>query len=113
MKKLIAYCGLDCEKCDARKATLNNDNSLREKTAKLWSELNNTEITAEMINCMGCRTDGIKTVYCDSLCPIRKCAVSKGFETCGECQIVEDCQIIAPITSTNAEAKINLKKEQN
>ena len=36
MKKLIAYCGLDCEKCDARIATLNNDNALREKVAELW-----------------------------------------------------------------------------
>lgn len=32
---MIAYCGLDCEKCDAFIATKNNDNLLREKTAKL------------------------------------------------------------------------------
>ena len=83
------------------------------ETDKLCSYVGTGEITAEMINCMGCRTDGIKTVYCDSLCPIRKCAVSKGFETCGECPSVDDCQIIAPITSTNAEARSNLKKEQN
>lgn len=25
MKDLIACCGLDCENCDARKATVNND----------------------------------------------------------------------------------------
>ena len=40
MKRLIAICGLDCEKCDAYIATKNNDQALREKTAKLWSELN-------------------------------------------------------------------------
>ena len=40
MKQLIAYCGLDCEKCDARIATLTNDNALREKTAALWTEMN-------------------------------------------------------------------------
>lgn len=28
MEKLIAYCGLDCEKCDARIAMLNDDNAL-------------------------------------------------------------------------------------
>ena len=50
MRKLIAYCGLDCEKCDARIATLNDDSALREKTAKLWSELNGVTITADMIN---------------------------------------------------------------
>lgn len=31
MKELIAHCGLDCEKCDARVATVNNDDGLREK----------------------------------------------------------------------------------
>ncbi|MEG1806496.1 MAG: DUF3795 domain-containing protein, partial [Clostridia bacterium] len=29
MKKMIAYCGLDCEKCDAYIATINNDDALR------------------------------------------------------------------------------------
>lgn len=32
MKELIGYCGLDCEQCDARIATVNNDEALREKT---------------------------------------------------------------------------------
>ena len=50
MKELIGYCGLDCEQCDARIATVNNDEALREKTAKLWKE-----ITPQMINCVGCR----------------------------------------------------------
>ena len=40
MRNMIAYCGLDCEKCDAYLATINDDQALREKTAKLWAELN-------------------------------------------------------------------------
>ncbi len=32
MKQLIACCGLDCESCDARIATVKNDDELREKT---------------------------------------------------------------------------------
>ncbi len=40
-KEMIAYCGLDCGKCDAYLATINDDQELREKTAKLWAELNN------------------------------------------------------------------------
>lgn len=39
MKNLIAICGLDCETCDARIATLTDDDALREKTAKAWSEM--------------------------------------------------------------------------
>ena len=41
MKQLIACCGLDCENCDARIATVTNDDALREKTAKAWSVMNN------------------------------------------------------------------------
>ena len=39
MKNMIGYCGLDCEKCDAYLATINDDQALREKTAKLWAEM--------------------------------------------------------------------------
>ncbi len=76
MKDMIAYCGLDCEKCDAYLATIHDDQALREKTAKLWAELNNAPILPEHINCEGCRIGGVKTVYCDSLCAIRQCALN-------------------------------------
>ena len=51
MNDLIGCCGLDCKTCDARIATLTNDNVLREKTAVLWTRLNGVTITPEMINC--------------------------------------------------------------
>lgn len=53
MNQLIGCCGLDCEKCDARVATVTNDDALREKTAALWTKLNGVTITPEMINCTG------------------------------------------------------------
>ena len=37
MKDRIAYCGLNCEECDAYIATINDDQALREKTARLWA----------------------------------------------------------------------------
>jgi len=63
--RLIACCGLDCERCDARKATVADDDLLRGRTARTWSELNGApEITPDTINCMGCRTEGVKFVWC-------------------------------------------------
>ncbi|MBQ9336428.1 MAG: DUF3795 domain-containing protein [Lentisphaeria bacterium] len=109
MKKMIACCGLDCEKCDAYIATVKNDRALREKTAKLWSELNHVTIPPEQINCLGCRADGIKSAYCESLCGIRQCALKKGLETCGACPEMEHCPTLGPIISNHAEAKNNLK----
>ncbi len=108
MKQLIAYCGLDCEKCDAYIATQNNDQALREKTAKYWSELNGVEITPEMINCDGCRMDGRKTPYCDCMCQIKICAQSKKMETCASCPQVKNCKTVGMVTINNDEARKNL-----
>ena len=108
MKQFIAFCGLDCEACDARLATVNNDQALRQKVASLWSELNGVDITPEMINCEGCRMDGVKTPYCDSLCQIRQCALGKKYETCGDCQEIQTCEKIGAIISNNEEALRNL-----
>ena len=110
MRDMIGYCGLDCEKCDAYIATVNDDQTLREKTAKLWAELNNAPILPEHINCVGCRADGVKTVFCEHMCEIRKCALSKGVSTCGDCPELEICETVGAIISNNPVALENLKK---
>lgn len=101
MKKMIAYCGLDCEKCDAYLATIHDDQALREKTAKLWAELNSAPILPEHINCQGCRAEGIKTVFCDRLCSVRKCALKKSVATCGDCPDIAACEMLGTIISNN------------
>lgn len=111
MDELIACCGLDCSACEARIATLNDDNALREKVAKKWSELNGVIITAEMINCAGCRADGVKTPFCQSLCQIRICALNKGYSTCGDCKNMDDCAVVGAVHSTNAKAKARLSRQ--
>jgi len=109
MKPFIAYCGLDCETCEARIATINNDEELRLKVAKHWSELNGIEITPEMIHCTGCRIAGVKTPYSDTLCPIRQCAKAKNLETCGKCAQMDACEKLGMITRNNEQARLNLK----
>ncbi len=111
MKKILAICGLDCEQCDAYIATKNNDQVLREKTAKLWSELNNAPILPEHINCDGCRVNGRKTVYCESLCAIRQCALKKGVATCGECLEMEQCSTLGTMVAHNPELLKNLRRK--
>ena len=108
MNRYIACCGLNCEKCEARLATIHNDDALRVKVAKLWSELNSVEITPDMINCDGCRIDGVKTPYCDTLCPIRQCVLEKKIGTCGDCAEVRTCEKAGMILSNNKEARRNL-----
>lgn len=79
----VAYCGLDCGKCDAYLATINDDQVLREKTAKRW--------------------------VCDSLCAIRQCALKKDVMTCGDCPDMESCQTVGEIIPNCPEALGNLK----
>ncbi len=109
MKKMIAYCGLDCEQCDAYLATIHDDQALREKTAKLWAELNNAPILPEHINCQGCRIDGVKTVFCENLCRIRQCALQKDMPTCGSCPDMEQCRTVGQVIANNPAARKNLK----
>jgi hypothetical protein len=101
MKNNIAYCGLNCEDYDAYKATINNDEALRIKTAEAWSTLNGVPITPDMINCEGCRNDGCKTPFCQSLCHIRKCAQGKSYKTCGDCKELESCSKVKMVIANN------------
>lgn len=109
MNDLIACCGLNCEKCEAYIATINNDNALRESVAKKWSKLNNVDITPDMINCLGCMSEGVKTPYCDSLCEIRKCVVEKEYSSCAECKRLHICSRLSEITKSNKQALLNLE----
>ena len=109
MKTMIAFCGLDCEKCDAYVATVHDDQALRKKTAERWSRLNGVEITPDMIRCEGCRAEGIKTPYCESLCPVRQCALNRRVETCGSCDDMNRCEKVGMIIGNNPEARRNLE----
>lgn len=107
---LIGCCGLDCEACDARIATITNDNALREKTAALWTKLNGVPITPEMIHCTGCRVEGEKTPFCDQLCSVHNCVREKGLDTCADCAEMEACQTLGRIAANSPFVLENLKR---
>ena len=111
MDRYIAYCGLNCGTCEAHLATVNHDEALRAKVAKQWSEWNRAEITPDMIYCDGCRLDGLKTPYCESLCTIPRCAREKGLETCGDCPDKATCPDLHVIVWNNETARKNLGME--
>jgi hypothetical protein len=108
MEKLISCCGLNCAACDARIATINNDDELRKATAEKWRVAFSADITHEMINCTGCRADGPKFGHC-SMCEIRKCVNAKGFNTCADCSELETCSIIGGILKAVPDALANLR----
>jgi len=113
MEKLIACCGLNCAVCDARIATMTDDDELRNQTAEKWRvQYGAPNITPEMINCTGCREEGAKFSHCAE-CEFRNCANSKGFKTCAECDQLETCSLLKPLFQYMPEALQNLKSLNN
>jgi hypothetical protein len=109
MEKLIACCGLNCAACDARIATISNDDMLRKATAEKWKIMYNVpDMSPAMINCTGCKEDGVKLGHC-SVCEIRKCVKAKGYETCGDCPEMDACEIVSGVHKYVPEAILNLR----
>lgn len=109
MQKLISCCGLNCLTCEAMIATKKNDDQLRRITAEKWKVMYNApNLVPEMINCTGCREEGAKFGHCFA-CEIRKCVHSKGFDTCGDCDDLEKCEVVGAIHKVIPEALANLK----
>jgi hypothetical protein len=77
---MIAYCCLECDKCDAFIATQNDDDALRAKVAEEW------KMDAEKIHCNGCKADNALFN-----CEAKKCAVAKGLPTCAHCDDFPTC----------------------
>jgi len=109
-EKLIAICGLDCANCKSRISVVNNDIELRKSFAKELSELNGFPISPEMIACEGCLGNGIKSQFCGTMCEIRKCAQSKHFKTCGDCDKLSTCETLRKMPGHTEEVIANLKK---
>lgn len=109
MEKLIACCGLNCATCDARIATIKDDDSLRAATAEKWQKMYNApSIPIETINCTGCREEGVKFSHCFE-CKIRNCVNDKGFATCGDCPEMDGCAIVSGIHKYVPDAIANLR----
>jgi hypothetical protein len=109
MENLIACCGLNCAACDARIATVTNDDELRAKTAaRMSAHYNLPNVSIEMINCTGCRKAGATMWYCEK-CEIRNCVSENNFQTCADCTEMESCQMVVKIHRYKPEAFENLK----
>ncbi len=83
-KDRIAYCGVNCSTCPAYVATQKQQEKVRVKIAKLWSDKDHTYEASE-ITCKGCHEPwGQKFRHCQE-CAVRACARKRLYATCAEC----------------------------
>ena len=114
MESKLGYCGLDCEECPVFIATVNDDVSLRQKTAVEWSRLYADflpkPLESKDMNCRGCHSQTDCFVGC-AACPIRKCCSEKSFGTCADCEKYGGCEMLNGFFSYgHQKAKENLDR---
>ncbi len=122
MKEIIGYCGIDCAKCKAYMATIEDSDEIRKEYAKEQSERFGVEVDYKTINCDGCLSMGEHLGYC-SICEIRKCGIEKKVENCAFCNeyICEKLDkvytfmrdVIGKRIGDEAEAKVALDEIRN
>jgi hypothetical protein len=86
----IAYCCINCDTCALYTATLNNDAEAKKKIAEQWGDAKRPDFTLEDFYCYGCKDKRSRGTPGED-CTVRDCAVRKGFATCAQCSVFEDC----------------------
>lgn len=109
MSELIAPCGIDCGACTAYKATVAGDREALAAIARRQSEQRGSEVAVEEVMCEGCVGGGERRIAFTRECPIRACALERGFANCGLCPDFA-CAKTNFILDRNAEARARLEK---
>jgi hypothetical protein len=109
VRRIIAFCGLECSACPGYIATRNDDDEARAKIAEEWSKAYNSDIKPEYVNCDGCTDmEGRHIGYCFE-CKVRKCASARGVENCAHCENYP-CETLEAFHKMAPRAKANLEE---
>lgn len=106
---MIAYCGIDCSKCESYLATQSEKYEELEKVAAKLARIYQAEVKPEYVICDGCRTGKRHSYYCTHFCKMRPCCMEKGYYSCIECFDFPCSELQFELNNT-PEAKENLKK---
>jgi GNAT superfamily N-acetyltransferase len=109
---MIAYCGIDCSKCDSYLATRSEDYEQLMKVAEKLSRLYRTDVKPEYVICDGCRDGKRHSFFCTNSCKMRKCCIGKEYDSCIEC-IDFPCKELQFEWDNSPEAKDNLKRSKD
>lgn len=111
MKSNIAYCGLDCAKCPAYIATLENDAEKKAQLAREWST-DKFPLKPEDIYCEGCSGGSEKVISFCAGCDIRTCALENRVESCVHCNSYP-CSKLEKHFERSPDSRENLEKQRS
>ena len=106
---MIAFCGIDCSKCDSYLATQSGKYEELVKVAKKLSKLYRADVKPEYVVCDGCKELKRHSFYCTNSCKMRKCCIEKAYNSCIEC-VDFPCKELQFELDNSPEAIDNLKK---
>jgi hypothetical protein len=84
LEQIISKCGFRCDLCLAYYKNLQNKED-REKLKYGWMKYFEINIDPAQLHCEGCASNDKNAKVADSSCPVRPCALEKGYNTCAEC----------------------------
>ncbi|WDV46385.1 DUF3795 domain-containing protein [Clostridiaceae bacterium M8S5] len=92
---MIAYCGIDCSKCEAYLGTIEVDHS---KLKEVGDDFISGKFKPEDWVCLGCKPENQQIIakYCKK-CTVRTCAIEKGLQNCAVCDSYEGCEKLSEI----------------
>jgi hypothetical protein len=109
----VAFCGLSCDSCPVRWATMEEDRAkqgrMRTVIAQKAREQYGMELQPEDVtDCDGCRTENGRLFSGCQQCAIRECAKHKNLGSCAMCGDYA-CEKLQKFFSTDPEAKMRLE----
>jgi hypothetical protein len=84
MEPILSRCGFRCDLCLAFRPNVEKDPSNQQKLSDGWYKYFGFRLPPETIICDGCMSDNPKLI--DQSCPVRPCAMEKGFDNCSLCE---------------------------
>lgn len=105
---MIAYCGIDCFKCNSYLATQSGKYEELEKVARNLEKIYDAKVKPEYVICDGCRAGKRHSYYCSNSCKMRECCIEKDYYSCIECSDFP-CKELQFELNHNPDAEQNLK----
>ncbi|MHC4560782.1 MAG: DUF3795 domain-containing protein [Planctomycetota bacterium] len=105
MNEILGRCGYRCDLCPAYKDNIDSSED-RQRVSDGWFKYYGFRIPPAEIYCDGCRDEKVNAKRIDAECKVRQCAITRGVDTCANCEQYLCDELKAKVVSrSSVEAK--------